>query len=229
VEPARHNPRSPRSRLLRRGLTFIETVCAVALLGIVAGTVYATFGNIMGGQARQQHRLNAMELANRLILQYLDDKRTMPQAGLPVLYGKDSYRWELSEVPVRLVPSRPDIADERASVAPISVDRMQAISVRVWLSEESGGSHGYDTTVPAVALTRLMDPIALRNPDQTWRLSRDSSLQAELLERYGRIGRNANMRSRTTPPRSNPAPRATPTATPTTPGKPSSKNNGGGK
>ncbi|HYE63632.1 MAG TPA: type II secretion system protein [Phycisphaerales bacterium] len=218
MEPARHNPRRTR-RSLRRGLTFIETVCAVALLGIVAATVYATFGTIMGTQDRQQHRLNAMEVANRLILQYLDDARTMPQAGLPVEYGKYRYRWELTEVPVRLVPSRQDIADERASAAPISVDRMQALAVKVWLSEESGGSLQYDTAVPAVALTRLMDPIALRNPDTNILLATDQHKQSEFLERFNRIGRNATNRGRNnasgTTPRSNPTPRAQPTTTPT--------------
>ena len=47
------------SDTLRRGLTFIEAVCAVALLGIVAATVYAAFGSIMGAQERQQQLLQA--------------------------------------------------------------------------------------------------------------------------------------------------------------------------
>jgi hypothetical protein len=195
----------------------------VALLGIVAATVYGAFNSIMGAQRRQQHRLNAMELANRLILQYLDESSSMPASGLPILYGRERYRWDLREIPVRLVPTRPEVAEERASAAPISVDRMQAIAVRVWLSEESGGTSVYDTTFPAVALTRLMDPIALRNPDVNWRLRTDAARQAEFIERYSRIGRNSTSRT----PRSNPTPRTiTPPATPTTPkGSPT----GGGK
>jgi prepilin-type N-terminal cleavage/methylation domain-containing protein len=209
VEPSRHNPRSTRHH--RRGLTFIETVCAVALLGIVSATVYGAFNSILSSQQRQQHRLNAMELANRLILQYLDEASSMPTSGLPILYGKNRYRWDLKEIPVRLLPSRPEIAEERASAAPISVDRMQAIAVRVWLSEESGGSTVYDTNIPAVALTRLMDPIALRNPDVNWRLRTDAARQAEFIDRYSKIGRNATSRN----PRSNPQPR-TVTPPPTT-------------
>lgn len=162
----------------------------MALLGIVAATVFGAFNSILSTQKIQQHRLNAMELANRLILEYLDDKETMPAAGLPIIYNDTRYRWDLREIPVRLEPARPDIAEERALAAPISVDRMQAIAVRVWLSEESGGSFTFDTTVPAVALTRLMDPIALRNPDTTKRLAQDPVKQAELLDRFRNVGRN---------------------------------------
>lgn len=235
MEPSRHNPVrvSRRDGSLRRGLTFVETVCAVALLGIVAATVYAAFGTIMGAQDRQQHRLNAMEVANRLILQYLDDKNSMPGAGLPVEYGKYRYRWELQEIPVRLIPARQDVADERVSASPLSVDRMQALAVRVWLSEESGGSMVYDQSIPAVALTRLMDPIALRNPDTTTFIANDERRRADFLDRFTKVGRNANTRNRptgssTTTPRSNPTPRATttPTTPTTTPGKPL---NGGSK
>ncbi len=187
MEPATGIRRRGR---FRRGLTFIETVCAVALLGLVTATTFAAFNSIMGTQRRQQQRLDAMELANRLILEYLDDKETMPAAGLPIVYNDTRYRWDLREIPVRLEPARPDVAEERSMASPISVDRMQAIVVRVWLGEESGGSFSYDTTVPAVSLTRLMDPIALRNPDTTKRLANNPAKQAELLDRFRNVGRN---------------------------------------
>lgn len=203
----------PRARCqplptLRRGLTFIETVCAVALLGIVAATVFGAFGSIMGQQERQQHRLNAMEVANRLILQYLDDKDTMPQAGLPLAYGDSRYRWDIREIPVRLEQARPEVAEERAANAPLSVDRMQGLAVRVWLSEESGGSAEFNERVPAVALTRLMDPLAMaeRNPDSI-KLLRNASKQAELLEKLNRIGRTGGGRNPRVPqPPSPPVP-----------------------
>jgi prepilin-type N-terminal cleavage/methylation domain-containing protein len=211
VEPAVHKARS------RRGLTFIETVCAVALLGIVAATVFGAFNSVLGAQKRQQHRLNAMEVANRLILQYLDDKDTLPQAGLPVEYAEYKYRWDLREIPVRLEPARPEVAEERSSSTPVSVDRMQAVSVRVWLSDESGGSLQYDEVIPAVTLTRLMDPIAMRNPD-TIKLYRDNpKKQSEMLDRFRRVGRNA------------PGGRPAPSPAPSAPQQPAPKGKTGGK
>src|SRR5690349_3114057 len=66
----------------RRGSTFIETTCAVAMLAMVAAAVLGAFTTMYGAQTRMRNRLGAMELANRLVLQYLDDKDTMPQPGL---------------------------------------------------------------------------------------------------------------------------------------------------
>ncbi len=185
-----------RPNLTRRGLTFIEVVCAVALLAIVAATVFGAFNSVMSAQQRQQHRLNAMEVANRLILQYLDDRETMPREGLPVTYAGMFYRWDMKEVPVHLEPARPDVAEERSAAVPLSVDRMQAIAVRVWLGEDSGGSHEYTAEVPAVALTRLMDPIAQRNPDTMNFLITNPAKRDELLRNMSRIGRNTGAGSR---------------------------------
>src|SRR5205814_10316883 len=126
VEPARtHTFKTP----VRRGVTFMETICAVAMLALVAAAIMGAFNSIFAQQSRQAHRLGAMELCNRLILQYLDDADTMPAKGLPIVYGEERYRWELQELPVRLVPARPEIADDRSSSSVLSLDRMQAISV----------------------------------------------------------------------------------------------------
>src|SRR5262245_36803557 len=138
----------------------METVCAVAMLALIAAAVMGAFNSIFAQQKRQSHRLGAMELCNRLILQYLDDADTMPAKGLPIVYGGERYRWELAEIPVRLVPARPEVAEDRANSSVLSVDRMQAISVRVWVGEESGGSETFDARIPSATLTRLMDPIA---------------------------------------------------------------------
>jgi type II secretory pathway pseudopilin PulG len=188
VEPA---SKHTLSRSARRGLTFIETICAVAMLGLVTAAVIGAFNSIIMQQERERHRLGAMELANRLILQYLDDSDTMPAAGLPIVYGDERYHWELHEVPVQLVPARPDVAEDRSSASAISVNRLHAINVTVWLSDESGGSAQFDARVPNATLTRLMDPIALRNPDTTDNLVHDTTKQQEFIARFRAIGRNA--------------------------------------
>jgi prepilin-type N-terminal cleavage/methylation domain-containing protein len=180
----------------RRGLTFIESICAIAMLALVAAAVFGAFNSILAAQSRQAHRLGAMELANRLILQYLDDSDTMPNSALPILYGDEKYRWELHEIPVQLVPARPDIAEDRANSgsSAVSVNRMMAINVTVWLSEESGGTAAFDAAYPSATLTRLMDPIALRNPDTTKYLSNSAIKQRELIERFRAVGRNTSVK-----------------------------------
>jgi prepilin-type N-terminal cleavage/methylation domain-containing protein len=204
------------TRSARRGLTFIETICAVALLALVAAAVMGAFNSIITQQERERHRLGAMELCNRLILQYLDDSDTMPAAGLPIVYGDERYHWELSEVPVQLIPARPDVAEDRSSASAISVNRMHAINVTVWLSDESGGSAQFDGRVPSATLTRLMDPIALRNPDTTNTLVTNSNKQQQFIARFRAIGRNA--------PAIKPAPGTTGDTKPTPPPVPSKPN-----
>lgn len=164
---SRYNPRSrsPGRRRWRRGLTFIETAAAAAVLGLVAAFVLGAFNTMIASQTRQQRRLGAAELCNRLILQYLDDREALPSPTLPIAYGGARYRWRLQEVPVRLSPARPDVAAERANVSSLSVDRIQLITVAVWLSEESGGSYEPDATVPNYTVSRLLDPVNTRNPD----------------------------------------------------------------
>lgn len=163
MEPGRRRKLRCRARA---GLTFLEVVLASAILALVAAFVFAAFNHMISSQERQQRRLGAAELCNRLILQYLDDKETMPSPTLPVAYGGARYRWRLTEAPAHLTPARPDVAAERIGASSLTVDRIQLITVNVWLSEESGGSFVNDGTSPSYTITRLMDPISTsRNPD----------------------------------------------------------------
>ncbi len=170
----------------RRGITLIETVCAAALLAIVTGVVFAALAGIMASQQRRAHELGAMELANRLVLQYLDDPDTMPNPALPVQYAGERYRWTMRQVPVELVPARPDAAAQRAATTSISIDRFELVVVDVWLGEESGGSAANDPGTPSATLTRMIDPLALRNPDSNERLFNDQRKVQEFLDRMGR-------------------------------------------
>lgn len=150
----------------RRGITFVEIVCASALLGVLIVGIFGGLNFMLSQQKRLHHRLAAAELANRLILQYLDDVDSMPAAGLPIEYDKNRYRWELQETAVKLTPARADKAAERASKTGASADRMVAVTIRVWLSEESGGGFTPDGGVPGSQLSRIVDPFAItRNPD----------------------------------------------------------------
>jgi type II secretory pathway pseudopilin PulG len=202
----------------RRGLTFIETVCAVAMLALVSAAVLGAFNSMISQQDRQNHRLGAMELCNRLVLQYLDDSDTMPASGLPIVYGNERYRWELKKVPVRLLPARPEVAEDRASASTVSVDRMQAVTVTVWLSEESGGSQTYEPSAPSATLTRLMDPIAMRNPDTTKYLGQSAAKQRELIETFRTIGRNSAAKPNTSGSTPTPSPASGGTPPSTVPG-----------
>lgn len=155
----------------RRGLTFLETLFAAAMLALVAAAVFGAISFVLGRQLQEQRTLAAYELANRLVLQYLDDPDQLPDPSLPLEYGKDRFRWELNVDAVTVTAvseASKDPADTRRSM----LDRVKQVSVRVWLGEESGGSLAFepDSPMPKAALTRIMYPMAFRNPDAFDRL-----------------------------------------------------------
>jgi len=167
-----------------RALTFLETVAAMAILALLAATVGACFSFLSSSQIRQGHQLAAMELANRLMLQYLDDPETMPNKALPVQYGRSRYRWELRESPVKIEPAKRDVFESRTANARLSLDRLKAISITVWLGEDSGGSAQPEVGVPVAGLTRLVDPIVVRNPDTFERIMNDPVLRQKFIDQF---------------------------------------------
>ena len=160
----------------RAGMTFLEVVAAMALLGVVTASLFGVFGFVTGGQLRQNQQLAAAEVANRLMLQYLDEPTKMPDTSTLMEYGPPEhpakFRWEYTEQPVAFVEVMGD-ARETTRSSPLSPDRFRQITVRAWLAEESGGSRVPDVSTPVVTLTRLVDPMFPRNPDSFMNMLQD--------------------------------------------------------
>ena len=162
-------PRPTRSPLhghpnARRGLTFLEAILAVVLLSMVTVTLSSAVSFMSNSQRRMDQRLGAAELANRLVLQYMDDRDSLPDKTLPIEYDMDRYRWVLSESPVKFVFD--DQQDDDTNVGGgVSLNRIKLISIKVWLDAESGGSRSFSSAVPNISITRLIDPLAFNNPD----------------------------------------------------------------
>lgn len=165
-----------------RGITFLETILAVALLGLTTMSVVLAVNYISLASLRNAHRMNEAEIANRLMLQFFDDPASLPSDSQPIQYGKEGefrYRWTLGEEPVTVelpTPVTPDAeADRReqqlASLGRSSTDRFsrfRVVRVKVWLGEETGGNFFPDAGVPQVTLSRLYDPADIPNwnPDK---------------------------------------------------------------
>ncbi|MHA7814739.1 MAG: hypothetical protein ACX94C_15260 [Phycisphaerales bacterium] len=149
----------------RRGVTFLEATLASVLLAMVASTLAGGVSFMTRSQQRMDQKLGAAELANRLILQYIDDRDSLPDRTLPIEYDVDLYRWTLEESPVEFVFD--NIQDDSAGGVGggASLSRIKLITIRVWLSDESGGVRSYNTQVPHCEITRLIDPLAFNNPD----------------------------------------------------------------
>ena len=173
----------------RKGMSFLEVVVALAILGMVAATSFAAITAITSQVRASRSTLAATELGNRLILQYMDDPTRMPQSSLPIEYAGNRYRWTLREGSVTLNPAIPPESAERTSgSATRRLDRFKTISLTVWLGEESGGSYIPQESTPVATLTRLMDPYTLRNPDAIDRLMADPDRRAQFIEAFTNPG-----------------------------------------
>ena len=156
------------ARASRRGVTFLESVLGVVLLALVTASLAGAVSFMQASHARLAQRLGAAELANRLILQFIDDDQSLPSPSLPVEYGRHLYRWSMEKSGVRFRPRTPlnaAPAQPAGAFGGVSLDRIQMVTVRVWLAPDSGGSYAYDPAVPGIVVTRLIDPLAMSNPD----------------------------------------------------------------
>jgi len=148
-----------------RGITILEVVFAVTLLMMTTVTLLSANSFIYKSQGRADQRLGAAELANRLMLQYIDDKGSLPSDALPIEYDERRYRWKMDERRVSVAYNdAADVEEEQSGIGP---ERVRLIVVRVWLGEESGGSALFSDSVPSVVVTRLYDPLGFEyhSPD----------------------------------------------------------------
>lgn len=62
-----------RARTIQPGLTILEVVVAVAMLAGLAAMILGAVSLMENAAVRDRHRLNAMEVAHRVIIQLIDD------------------------------------------------------------------------------------------------------------------------------------------------------------
>lgn len=192
-------------RTTARGITFLEVVLAVALLGLTTLSVVLATNYISAASIRNAHRLNASEIANRLMLQYFDDPNSLPSEAESVEYGREGvsyrYRWALGEeslsveLPTPIAPSTEEDRREQqlARLGRSTTDRFgrfRVVRVRVWLSEETGGSFTPETGVPQATLSRMYDPADIPNwnPDKLRRQIDSAGLKGVLDQMSGARG-----------------------------------------
>ncbi len=159
---------------MRRGLTLLETVLAVALLSMVALSVFGAINYCVGAHERGRQRLACAELANRLMLIYMDDDDELRQMPRALEYAGERFAWSVREAFVDIRPAKEDQA--RAAQ---SLDRFKNVTIEVWLGEESGGESRPTGSAPAARLVRMLDPVPLRNVDSlSGRLSDEAKKRA---------------------------------------------------
>lgn len=155
-----------RFHLARPGLSMLEVVFAMALLGVVIMATMNVLSFVHGSQVREQRNLAAAELANRLILMYIDDPNSPWQEGDTIKWSTgEAYRWELIRSEVK-IDSAMQPPTELNTNQGFGLERIHLIRARVWLDEEHGGSREFDESSPNAEIARLMDPISnMTRPD----------------------------------------------------------------
>jgi len=157
-----HPANTPGSRRAA-GISFVEVIAAVALLGLVVASMTGAFSSLFAAQIRQDHRLACAELAHRLIVSYLDDPESMPSEHESLAYGNAKYRWDMHLSRIDAEPGGELRIERRTD--DLGLDRFRDIVVRVWLSDESGGSREFARGVPRAEIERVFDLFPMRNPD----------------------------------------------------------------
>ncbi len=141
-------------------MTFIEVVLASALLGIVSMGVFGVLNYLVLQQKRAEYFTGAAEVANRVVIMFLDNPDNMPSGGQPIAYGRNLYRWTYEASPIEVYD--PNATEEST---PMSLARLQELTVSVWLHEDSGGAYTPSAGTPGIVVRRMLDPLANRNPD----------------------------------------------------------------
>lgn len=150
----------------------MEAVLATTLLGMITVMIVGSVSYLRMGELRRSRTLAAAELAHRLTLQRLDEKRALdPFRGKPFEYKGDAYRWELTERDLRTREFMNDSNDAN-STATRTLDRLSRMTVRVWLAENSGGAFEWAGAegVPRFELVRVFDRLPINNPDSMKKL-----------------------------------------------------------
>lgn len=156
----------------RPGVSFLEVILGVVLMGLVAATLATTVSSIGKSFRRERDRLAAAEIASRVLLQRVDDEETMPDPNLPIGYGEREFRFRIDEHPALVTLSAPAREAINSGTRSGGVDlsrRILTVTVTAWLAEDSGGSSIFDPELPHATLTRLVDPLAFSTHDSAER------------------------------------------------------------
>lgn len=160
----------PRGRA-PRAMSMLEVVAAVAILALVTATITTAINYMVAQNGRERRQLACMEMANRLILMFLDleDEAQMPSQSLPLptSYGGDTFMYSMGLDRVTLKDNRRAIERQSSSQrGGMSKDRVRQVTIRVWLHKDSQGRPYPPESAPSATLSRVYDPLPLqRSPD----------------------------------------------------------------
>lgn len=181
------NTRRPNQA--RPGLTMLEVIFAMAILGLVVMATMSAVSYVHASQAREQRTLAAYEIANRLVLMYIDDPNSPWNEGDTIGWPSgEQYRWEIIRSDVKVDSAVPPPTEMNTQGGGFGMDRIHMIRARVWLDAPYGGTQEFSVDAPHAELARLMDPIAnMTRPDTSKRMYENYRGSMTEFVRSGRI------------------------------------------
>lgn len=150
-------------------MTLLEVVLAVLMVSLVALVVTNAVSSILGMEANGRKRLAAYEVANRLMLTYLDDPDELPSEINPIEYGSYQFLYELELTPAKLVINR---TQESSGSSLQALDRFRMVGVTVYDAVASDVALAAEGEALA-SISRAIDPFTPRNPDSIEVIGRD--------------------------------------------------------
>ncbi len=172
-----------------RGLTLLEVLLAVALLALIAASVLGAISAIDGMQSRSRMVLAASEVGNRLMLQYLDNEKSLPSKTQPIAYGPYQFFYEITTERVTMdLNERQRLGDARPNEQ--GLGRFEQVSISVF---EAKATDGQPVPTEQVAqISRMVDPFAMRNPETVQGFDRDQTRIQDLIKRLPGMGGGQN-------------------------------------
>lgn len=133
----------PRSRA---GLTFLEVVVSLAILGGVASMVFGVIGFIERASVHDMHRLNAMEVAHRTVIAWIDDPEWISRQPKRTILDGHTYVFDVSEQV--LVGQDEDgeggvelgtaVDEDAVGIEEFAQSAMRVLDITVWHEDEDG-------------------------------------------------------------------------------------------
>ena len=174
------NPGHPRPAT-HRAFTLLEVILSLVMLTGVATSIMSAIAYVERADARDRRRLAAHEVANRIVLQWLNDEKQVPDPQLPIAYGdRHQVFFELSITPVTMVLNDRQASSETQLQG---LDRYRVVAVRVFDAMDIEQASQSPVKGEELAVVwRMYDPAAARNPDQITTLGDDPENIRKLLD-----------------------------------------------
>ncbi len=153
------------------GLTFLEVVISLAMLAGVTSVILGAVGFIENAAVRDRMRLDATEVAHRVVIQYIDDPSWLKNQPKRYIYNERPYVFKYEEQ--YLLDGEEGVAASAETTEDfddIVASAMRVVTVTVWLEGEGG----------------VVEPEPLAVLSRTYWLGRDERTMSALMEQLMR-------------------------------------------